>query len=245
MPNDETQSQTTDTDTDTSDDSGKTPAVDPNIAANAAAKSHIARFSEKVLPGVIAAAMKPLLDEIQALKSKPAADSEDSKGKGKTSPEMAAVQAQLEDMKTRFAAEQSARTAAENKSRDAAARSALKDALAPHVRPELLGILTDNLIVMKQVVEFDEDGTPLFKSKKPDMYGDLEDVRLPLKDGVSQYLKSEEAKAFLPSPGSSGAQPLKQKKNQNLSNSPVDLSTANEETKIRLAQAVLDRARGQ
>lgn len=241
---DETNSQTDDSGTG-DEGAGAAGTPDPNTVANAAAKAHVNRFAEKALPGLIAAAMKPLLDEIQALKTaKPVADAEETKSKSKGSPEMAAVQAQLEEMKTRFAAEQTARASAEKKSRDDSARTALKEALAPHVRPELLGILTDNLIVMKQVVDFDDDGTPLFKSKKADIYGDLEDVRMPLKDGVAQYLKTDEAKAFLPSPGSSGAAPLKTKTQVVRSNGPIDLSTADENTKIRHALSLIERAQG-
>ncbi len=223
---------------------GAGAAPDAGTVANAAAKAHISRFSEKVLPGLIANAMKPLLDELQALKATPKPESDEGKSK-KGDPAMAAVQAQLEDFKSKFAQAEAGRAAAEKKSRDDNARGALKDALAPHVRPELLGMLTDHLIVLKQVVEFDEDGTPLFKSKKADIYGDLEDVRMPLKDGVTQYLKSEEAKAFLPSPGSSGAAPLKTKSTGNrVSGAPVDLSTADESTKIRLALAAIEKAQG-
>lgn len=244
---DEINSQTGEVDTSgAGEGAGGTGTPDPNTVANAAAKAHISRFSEKVLPGLIASAMKPLLDEIQALKTvKPVVEVDDAaKGKNKSSPEMEAVKAQLEEMKTRFAAEQTARTAAETKSRNDSARAALKDALAPHVKPELLGILTDNLIVMKQVVEFDDDGTPLFKSKKADIYGDLEDVRMPLKDGVAQYLKTDEAKAFLPSPGSSGAAPLKTKTQTSHAGSNVDLATADEATKIRMALDLISKAEG-
>ncbi len=242
---DENNSQTGDGGTtDSGDEGAGVPGTpDHNTVANAAAKAHISRFSEKVLPGLIASAMKPILDEIQALKA-PKPDADDGKSKAKNDPANAALQAQLDDFKNKFAQAEAGRAAAEKKSRDDSARGALKDALAPHVKPELLGMLTDHLIVLKQVVEFDEDGTPLFKSKKADIYGDLEDVRMPLKDGVAQYLKSDEAKAFLPSPGSSGAAPLK--KSQGIRNNagPVDLSTADENTKIRFAQAIIEKASG-
>jgi len=217
---------------------------DPNTVANAAAKAHISRFAEKVLPGMLTAAMKPLMDQIAAL-SAPKTETDETKTKSKTSPELAAVQAQLEDFKAKFAAEATRAAAAEKKSRDDSARASLKDALAPHVRPELLGMLTDNLITIKGVVEFDDDGTPLFKSKKQDIYGDLEDVRMPLKDGVAQFLKTDEAKAFLPAPGSSGAAPLKGKQTGSRSSgAPVDLATADSDTKIRLALAAIEKAQG-
>ncbi len=217
--------------------------TDPGVMANAAAKAHISRFSEKVLPGLIAAAMKPLMDEIQTLKA-PKGDAEDVKGKSKNDPAMAAVTAQLEDMKAKFASAESARVAAEKRSRDDGAKAALKDALAPHVRPELLGMLTDNLYVMKGVVDFDDDGTPLFKAKRKDQYGDPEDIRLPMKDGVAQFLKSEEAKAFLPSPGSSGAAPKhKTASRVNGVTTPIDLEKADDATKIRYAREIAERAR--
>ncbi len=102
-PNSLTETDTTVTETPKVDDYGN--------VANAAAKSHITRFSEKILPGLIATAMKPILDELQALKA-PKTE-EDPKAKSKGSPELAAVMAQLEDMKGRFAAEQTARANAE------------------------------------------------------------------------------------------------------------------------------------
>jgi len=245
---DEIISQTDGTDTSGAGEGTGAGTPDPNTVANAAAKAHISRFAEKVLPGLIAAAVaqsnKPLLDQIAALTATKPETEETTKTKVKNDPVLAAVQAQLEDMKTRFAAESDARQKAESKSRNDSARAALKDALAPHVKPELLGILTDNLIVMKQVVDFDDDGTPLFKSKKADIYGDLEDVRMPLKDGVAQYLKSEEAKAFLPSPGSSGAAPLKNKTQVSRAGGPVDVSQMDEAAKIRHALSLIERAQG-
>jgi uncharacterized protein YhaN len=234
---DEINSQTDVTDTSATD----TQVTDPGTVANAAAKSHIARFSEKVLPGLLANAMKPLLDEIAALKA-PKADADDSKGKPKNDPAMAAVQAQLEDMKSKFAQAEAGRAAAEKRSRDDGARAALKDALSPHVRPELLGMLTDHLTAVKQVIEFDEEGNPLFKSKRLDIYGDPEEVRMPLKDGVSQFLKSEEAKAFLPAPGSSGAAPMKRTQNGARTNASIDLATASDDDKIRFALDRIQRA---
>ncbi len=242
---DEINSQTDSSGTDGGSGEGAAGAgtPDPNTVANAAAKAHISRFSEKVLPGLIANAMKPLLDEIQALKA-PKGE-EETKGKQKNDPANAALQAQLDDFKAKFANAESARVAAEKRSRDDSARGALKDALAPHVRPELLGILTDNLYVMKGVVDFDDDGTPLFKTKKKDVYGDLEDVRMPLKDGVAQYLKSDEAKAFLPAPGTSGANPKQKTQGRSSAGSagPIDLDKADDNAKIRYALEAAERAR--
>ncbi len=238
---DEINSQTGDGGTDGGEGAAGAGTPDPNTVANAAAKAHISRFSEKVLPGLIASAMKPLLDEIQALKA-PRGDDEGKSKKG--DPAMAAVTAQLEDMKAKWTSSEAARVAAEKRSRDDSARTALKDALAPHVRPELLGVLTDNLYVMKGVVDFDDDGTPLFKTKKKDVYGDLEDVRMPLKDGVAQYLKSEEAKAFLPSPGTSGAAPKTKIQGRSTGAAgPIDLEKADDNAKIRYALEAAERAR--
>ncbi len=223
-----------------SPDTTVTDTPDLGTVANAAAKSHITRFSEKVLPGLIAAAMKPLMDEIASLKT-PKADSDD-KTKRKDDPATAALQAQLEDFKSKFTQAEAGRAAAEKKSRDDSARAALKDALAPHVRPELLGILTDNLYVMKGVVDFDDDGTPLFKTKRKDDWGDSEDVRMPLKDGVAQYLKTDEAKAFLPAPGTSSAAP-KSKTQGRGPVGPIDLEKADDNQKIRYALEMAARAK--
>ncbi len=228
-----------------SPDASETPKADDlGSVANAAAKSHVSRFAEKVLPGYLAAALKPLQDEIAALRApKPDDDDAGTSKKGKADPVVAALQAQLEDFKTKFTSEQTARQAAEAKARDERAHSALKSELASQVRPELLGILTNDLYHQRKVIEFADDGTPLFKSQKVDMYGDLEDVRMPLKDGVANFLKSEEAKAFLPAP-SPGAGSDKHRKvvSGNRSTTAFDPATASEADKIRNSIEVVAKA---
>lgn len=223
----------------------ETPAGTPDFGniANAAAKSHIGRWVEKSLPGVLAAAMKPLQDEIAALRAPKVVDETDDSGKKtKTSPEVEAMRAQLEDFKSKFTAEQQARAAAEKSARDERAHGALKSELAGLVNPALLGMLTDNLYHIKKVVEFDEDGSPLFKSTRTDAFGDPEVVRMPLKDGVAQFLKTEEAKAFLPPPSAgSGANPIR-KPGSKSTPTTFNAETANDDDKIRFAQAAAKRA---
>ncbi len=228
----------TETSTDTQSETPKPEDQFGNLA-NAAAKSHITRFSEKILPGLLAAAMKPLHDEIASLRApKPEEDKTKSKG---TDPQVAALQASLEEFKSKLTSEQQARIAAEQKSRDDRAHNALKSELAPHVRPELLGMLADNLYHMKKVVDFDDDGSPLFKSKKLDAFGDPEEVRMPLKDGVQHFLKSEEAKAFLPAP-SSGSGASQMRKPGSKATAPFNPETASEADKIRHSMEQVQRA---
>ncbi len=226
---------------DTNNDQPKPEDQFGNIA-NAAAKNQLTRFSEKVLPGIIAKVMEPLMAEIASLKApKPDADEDSVKKGGKASPEVEAMKAQIEEFKNRLSSEQNARVAAEKKSRDDGALSALRSELSPHVRPELLGVLANELFHQRKVVDYDDDGTPLFKSKKIDMYGDPEEVRMPLKDGVLHFLKSEDAKAFLPAPsGGSGAPPMR--KSGAKSSTPFNAETASEADKIRNALEVVQRA---
>lgn len=230
----------TDDSTHTSTDTTDTlpnPSNDFGNIANAAAKAHINRWVEKSLPGVIAAAVKPFQDELAALRAPKTDDDESGKKNHKASPEVEAMKARIEELTGKFTSEQQARAAAEKSARDDRAHNALKSELAAHVNPALLGILTDSLYHMRKVVDFDEDGSPLFKSTRTDAFGDPEVVRMPLKDGVAQFLKSEEAKAFLPAPGvGSGATPIRRPGSK--SPTPFNPETASDADKIRYAKEV-------
>ncbi len=184
-----------------------------NQKINSALTSHLKRFAEKQLPALLTpmfeSALKPLHEKLAAPPAHSDEDAGKSKGKDKVTPEMQALQAQLEDFKTKFATESAARAAAEKKSRDDKAQNELRAALQPHVKSELLDILSDHLYHRKSAIDFEDDGTPIFRSRKTNVYGEDEEVRLPLKAGVEQFLKSADAKPFLPAPGSSSAPPMK------------------------------------
>ncbi len=179
-----------------------TESGQPDISnvVNSAVSSHLKRFVEKQLPGIFAEALKPFQEQVAKLQAPPPAD--DEKSKNKQSPEMTALQTQLEEMKTRFAQETEQRIAAERKAREDRAYSEFKGMLAKNVRPEMLDMVADHLFLIKKIVEVPESGNPTFKGSRT-QYGITEEVAYPLKDGVDNWLKSDDAKPFLPAPSAS------------------------------------------
>lgn len=178
---------------------------------NAAVSAHIKRFTEKQLPAILEASLGKALEPIQAKLAAPQTPSDDEgKKKVKETPEMLAMAKQIEDMKRALEEKEQRATAAEKKARDERAYTELRASLEGKVRPELLDVVAENLFHVKKAVDFDEAGTPLFKSTRSPYAGaEPEEVRLPLRAGVEDFLKSEGAKAFLPAPSSgSGAAPL-------------------------------------
>lgn len=177
---------------------------------NAAVSSHIKRFTEKQLPALLEAAMKPLTEKLAAPPPPPAGDdAEPGKKKSKQDPETLALAKQLEDLKKELVDRDAKVAAAEKQAREDRAYHDLRGSLETKVRPELLDVVSKYLMQVEQRVVFDERGTPLFKSQRvPYAGGEPEDVNLPLRAGVDEFLKSEAAKPFLPAPTSSGAAPL-------------------------------------
>ncbi len=217
-----------------------------NNKLNAVVSSHMKRLIEKQLPGILGpmfeSALKPIHEKLAA---PPPSDDESGKAKGKkadASPEFQALQAKLTDWENKYAAAETARLTAEKKSRDDKAQNELRAALQPHVKSDLLDILSDHLYKNKGVVDFEEDGTPVFRSKKTDSWGAEEEVRLPLKAGVEQFLKSPDAKPFLPAPGSSSAAPVKKPMTQGgQSQGQPDLEKMTDEQKVRRSMELAEK----
>lgn len=212
-----------------------------NQKINSVMTAHLRRFAEKQLPTLLESALKPIHEKLSA--PPPVKDEEEAKGKGKDkiSPEMQALQAKLAEFETKYAQEAKARQDAEKRSRDEKAQNELRSALQSQVKPELLEILADNLYHRKQVVEFDEEtGGLIFKSKKTDYLGNEEEVRMPLKAGVEQFLKSPDAKPFLPAPGSASAQPMKKVGHpaSGGQSGPIDPSKMTDAQKIQRAMEI-------
>lgn len=177
---------------------------------NSAVTAHLRRFSEKQLPELLTASLKPITDKLAATPVKTEDDAETPKGKSKNKdPEVLAMAQKLDEL-TNTIKERDAQVAATNKKmREDRAFTELRASLEGKVRPELLDMVAKHIFVVEGLVEVDEQGTPLFKSKQAPYIGaDPEEVRLPLKAGVETFLKSESAKPFLPAPSTSGASPL-------------------------------------
>ncbi|HEY3497128.1 MAG TPA: hypothetical protein VGK73_20660 [Polyangiaceae bacterium] len=117
-------------------------------------------------------------------------------------PQVAALTAQVSELKTALEQQATKAKAAEESARDEKAQAALRSALAPHVRADALDIAASHLFVAQKRIAFDENGTPLFTVKRAAFAGGPEeDVQMPLADGVQHWIKSSEGKFFAPAPG--------------------------------------------
>jgi hypothetical protein len=135
------------------------------------------------------------------LPKKPASD-DPPDPKAKPDPKISSLEGQLAEMKETLRKQSEATQAAENRARDERGFNQLKTALAEHVRPEALEIAARDLFLAQKRVSFDEQGSPLLTVKRAPFAGQAEeDVALPLGDGVAHWLKTSEAKLFLPAPG--------------------------------------------
>lgn len=180
--------------------------ADVGNMVNRAVTAQISRFIEKTLPGIFEAQLKPLTEKFATSQQAPKSDGEGegeggTKKKSKQDPETLAALKAVEDLKKELEARDAKAAAAEKKLRDERAYNELRAALSEKVRPELLDVAAKMLFHIDQKVTYGEDGTPLFKSKRYAYEGDAgEDVELPIKAGVDEFLKSDAAKAFLPAP---------------------------------------------
>lgn len=159
--------------------------------ANDAATAHTKRVS------------KDLESKLEALKTAPVVEKPTTdpavQEKIKTTPEMAALQAQIEEMKKAYEKESTARIAAEKKSRDESAFNMLKSSLTG-LKPELQDAAAQLLFHVQKRVTFDEAGNPIFKMPR-EVAGVVEDIDMPLSSGVEHWVKSDAAKPFMPAPG--------------------------------------------
>lgn len=174
---------------------------------NAAVSAHIKRFTEKQLPAILESALKPITEKLAA--PPPPADDEGGKRKSKQDPETLALAKQLEDLKKELADRDQKVAAAEKRAREERAFGDLRTSLEGKVRPELLDFVAKHLVAVENRLVFDENGTPLFKSQRVPYAGaEPEEINLPLRAGIDEFLKSDSAKPFLPAPSSASASPL-------------------------------------
>jgi hypothetical protein len=173
---------------------------------NAAVTNHLKRVTEKQKTE-LEAMLKPIVEKLNA-PPPPPAEGDDTGKKKQPDPQIAALQQQLEDFKRQAREAEERRVATERKSRDDKAYSDLRAALTGVVKPEMLDVVAGYMFKIQGVVEVPEDGEPVFKTTR-NTFGVEEELRLPLKDGVSSWAKSEAAKPFLPAPSSASATPVK------------------------------------
>ncbi len=173
---------------------------------NAAVSSHLKRS----LGTAIEAAMKPITEKLAAAPPPPPADDETKRShKKQPDPEFLALTQKLAGLENDLKTERERVAAEQKKSSDDRAYNTLRSSLENKIRPELLDMVTSHLFRVEKRVTVDEQGNPLFRSQRIAYTGaEPEDVDLPLRSGVDEFLKSDAAKPFLPAPGTSGASPM-------------------------------------
>lgn len=199
-------------------------AVEVANIVNSAVTSQMKRYEAR-----IAAEFEKKLAAVQAAVAPKETDDAPAK-KGK-SPEFAALEAQLAQMAKRAEDADAKAAAAEKKARDESGFNALKSSLSGKVNPEYLDVLAEHMFHVRKVVDFDENGTPLYKHD--------ENTVLPLANGVDQFLKSDAAKPWRPAPTVSKTNPITK---QSTAAAPTQTSTSgtgtgSDEDKIKRAYA--------
>lgn len=179
---------------------------------NGAVKAHLQRFIEKQLPALFEAQLKPIMEKLTAPAAQTPPSEDEGKGKkGKQNqdPEYLAMAKKLEDMEKAIQERDQKVAAAEKAARDQRAFTELRSGLSDKLRPEVVDFVAKYLMQVEQRVDFDESGNVLFKSTRAPFAGaDPEEIRLPLRSGLEDFLKSDAAKPFLPAPTTSSAPPL-------------------------------------
>jgi len=165
---------------------------------------------KRLLPTAISEAIGGLkLDEqisaaLAKIQPPPTDDKDKQKAGSKTD-----LEKRLEEMALKLEASEASRLAAEKQRIDTeqarkldAANTALRAALQPKLRPELLEVAASHWGTVQGRLKLAEDGSPLLRVKRSPYKGAPEqDEDLPLADAIPYLLASEEAKAFLPAPG--------------------------------------------
>ena len=171
---------------------------------NSAVSAHLKRELPKLGKGLSDQLGASLAEQLAKLAPKGAdpAGGDPSGAGGKEpakDPAYQALRLEMDGLKKANAEERAKREASEVRERNGAARTRLTNELGKHIRPELLEDAVD-LAFARGRIAFDEDGTPLYRTKR-----DGEEVLVPIEDGVAQFVKSPQAAAYLPAPGAPAA----------------------------------------
>lgn len=233
------------TDENSQDQSQNEPAPqkkepDVSAVANAAAAAHVKRLADK-----LDEKFNSITQVLEALKQKPAPEPESGK-KGKkddADPELVALRQKLDEVQNNFTQAQKRAEEAERKRREDQTRSDVIEHLRKNARADMAPFLADYLLKATNKIEYDTDGTPLFRHRMSPGQGMAEeDVLMPLTDGLDAYLKSDSAKPFLPAPAS-GAAPktpaATRVQRQIVNGKPTwDKPAANDQERIQRAMAM-------
>lgn len=135
----------------------------------------------------------------QLLAQKPAEPSPDAAKTVQVDPEIVKLREALDRVKQENERERSARVQSEERARAQAEDAALRDAIARNgIRPELRSAAFH---MLKAEMQRDEEGNAKLAIKRVRERGrPAEAVPFSIDDGVQDWIKSDEAKAFLPPP---------------------------------------------
>jgi len=183
-------------------------AVDPQDLANmvnSAVAGHLKRALPKAIESILPTINEAVAKQVQDLKP-PDKKSEPDDGKDKKpSPELMAMQREVETLTASLKAEKDARIAAETKARNDIASSTARKALTEGgARPELIDYLLKSWSVDGKLA-WDDDGRPTLTIPFSPAKGMAEeDTTFALNEGVKHFLKSKDAAPFLPAPDGGG-----------------------------------------
>ncbi|HEU4544366.1 MAG TPA: hypothetical protein VFR23_24760 [Jiangellaceae bacterium] len=128
-----------------------------------------------------------------------------SNAPAKPDPKVSALEAKVQELTAKLAADADERKKLVEESRAKDAKAALRSALTPLVRAEALDIAVRDLFDAQKRVTFDDQGNPLMKVRKAAYAGGSEeDVEMPLSDAAQHWIKTQEGKFFAPPPVGGG-----------------------------------------
>lgn len=176
-----------------------------NAIVNRAVTAQLKRSLSKELGSAIAAALEPIKKDLAAPQPEPKPDTGD---KPKTSPEVLALQKQLEDMRSSLRQKDEEATAERKRARDDKAYAEVIAELTGKVRPGTEKMVA-TLMRAEGRISVSDDGESLLKVRFSPTKGEAEqDQDLRVADAVPHYLKSKDAMVFLPPPsGGAGGDP--------------------------------------
>lgn len=140
---------------------------------------------------------KTLLEQLKPSESQNQGEND---GKGKLSPELAAMQKRLEEAEQRTKRIEQERDAERLKRRDVSMRDTVKRMLADKgfTDPKRLELAVGHLVDTAKAVRFDADDDSR-------VLVTLDGQDLPLSEGIEQFAKSDTGKFFLPPKGAGGS----------------------------------------
>lgn len=169
----------------------------PDIAqiVNSAVTSQLKR----ALPKVVAELKTSLAEQLKPAEPEAdASDETDSKAKASGND---AVEKQIEKLQRKLREVEKRERDKEQALATERARTQLRSALSGKVREDMTDIAVSHLMNVENRVSFDNEGNAVFKH---------DDIEWSIGEGIAEYLKTDQAKPFLPAPKTPNKQSLPQ-----------------------------------